>query len=129
MATSKRFRAGVDDDGWKSFALARFCSFGLTDVDKGELSWEQLVESLTWQSRCWDRRALRFTGMFPLEVRIPRGQHVRRAQPPRTILDARTDLSSPTRQELVVWGAGQNLVARYRDRDAGASTLDLFGSG
>jgi hypothetical protein len=116
MSTSSRFRAGVDDDGWKSFALARFDSLGVKNLDRGQLSWKQMTESLTWQSWCWDRRALRFAGMFPVEVKLPRGQQVRRAQPPRTILDARTDIDN--RHELVVWGAGQNIVARYRGRAA-----------
>lgn len=109
MATSTRFGPVVDGAGWPGFVRSRFGSLTIPGEPAGP-EWKALAESLTWQSRCWDRRSLRFAATYPSEFTGRRGG---RSLPFRTIIDARFDLGS--RRELLVWGAGQDIVARYRD--------------
>ncbi|KAK3349924.1 hypothetical protein B0T25DRAFT_549234 [Lasiosphaeria hispida] len=146
-----RLHRFVDDDGWRVFVRTRFRSLSIPiprsqsesgkEVDtsekasssssdgsksrpqKGRPSYRELAESLTWQSRCWDRRALRFQalqpGAKPRERGAPPPRHPRgsRFQP---VVDAYLD--PDTREEMVIWGAGEDVVARYRQPGATATT-------
>lgn len=110
----------VAHDGWRIFVKTRFPSLRVPAPATGRHTWPQLAESLTWQSRCWDRRALQFQALLPLPPHPGHGS--RRDGRPQgasrgrflSVVDAGFD--PRTQQELVVWGAGEDIVARYRQR-------------
>jgi len=115
--TCRRLHQFMSDKGWRTFSLGRFPSLSASLHDK--LSWSQLAQSLTFQSRCWDRRSLSFTSILPLAgASRPQGRGgsyvSRAAQSYHTVLDAHYDIGSG--EELLAWGAGENLVARFRQR-------------
>lgn len=106
----------VSHDGWRIFAKNRFPSLSTAPFSKtGSHAWQQLAESLTWQSRCWDKRSLQFHALLPNlgNRRDGRPQPLSKGQF-LSVVDANIDPS--TQKELVVWGAGEDIVARYRER-------------
>ncbi|KAK0707427.1 hypothetical protein B0H67DRAFT_495384 [Lasiosphaeris hirsuta] len=141
-----RLHRFVDDDGWRVFVRSRFRSLaiaipgpaqsdpGRDGVDdtrddaktnsneprKGRPSYRQLAESLTWQSRCWDRRALRFQALQPTAKPRERGARNPRGGRFQPVVDAHLD--PDTREEMVIWGAGEDVVARYRQPGGAAAT-------
>ncbi|KAK4230117.1 hypothetical protein QBC38DRAFT_55349 [Podospora fimiseda] len=113
------FHRLIRDDGWKLFVKASFPSLSIPNPALGRHTWQQLAESLTWQSRCWDRRALQFHALLssktvPTNDRDTRQFHRRNQRLFQAIVDAHFDPS--TQEELVVWGAGEDIVARHRER-------------
>jgi hypothetical protein len=124
--TSKTIQRVVDSSSaWQDFVRMKFpCT--TIPVKTGNHDWKGLAESLTYQSRRWDRRSIRFTGMYPAQqTRSSRGLAF---QP---VIDVDYDMKSGT--EIVVWGAGEDIVARYRQRGKGqraqgsVSWRQLFG--
>ncbi|TPX18869.1 uncharacterized protein E0L32_011421 [Thyridium curvatum] len=124
-ASCRRVRKFVQDEGWRIFARTRFPSLDLpTSTGFG---WDRISDSLTWQSRCWDRRSISFQFYEPPQEERPvdrRGRQRPRRGPPRRpyqpVLDAHFDLE--TGEELVAWGAGESLVARRRARARDSQT-------
>lgn len=124
VLTNKRLLTVIqngDGDGWRVFVRSRFpdVPVPVSSQSSSSYSWQHLANSLTWQARAWDRRSLSFRAMMPSPPRgsPQRGRHEnrrRREAPFHPVLDAHFDFS--TREELVVWGAGENLVARRRRR-------------
>lgn len=106
----RRLHSLVAHEGWRTFVRSRFPSFSIPSTTGDE--WRRLAESLTWQSRCWDRRSLRFNALLPHR---PVRRHRMTAAAFQPVVDAH--LCPESRQELVVWGAGENIVARYRQRN------------
>ncbi|KAL2262861.1 hypothetical protein VTK26DRAFT_9187 [Humicola hyalothermophila] len=113
--TCRALRDIVSHDGWKIFVKNRFPSLSVPAPTTGRHTWQQLAESLTWQSRCWDKRSLQFHALLPQPGNLG---GARRQVTLRglflSVVDASFDPS--TQQELVVWGAGEDMVARYRER-------------
>lgn len=107
---------GGDDEGWRIFVRTRFPSLHTASLPILSYTWPQLADSLTWQSRAWDRRSLSFQAMLPAPPCSPRRGHVagrRHHQTPfHPVVDAHCELGA--REELVVWGAGESIVARRR---------------
>ncbi|KAK4443570.1 EID1-like F-box protein 1 [Podospora aff. communis PSN243] len=103
----------IRDDGWRVFVRNRFPSLSVQNPSQGNQSWQQLAESLTFQSRCWDKRALQFHGLFPVREGQAGG---RRAQGHlfQPVVDSWLD--EDEQEEMVVWGAGEDIVARYRKK-------------
>ncbi|PSS03356.1 hypothetical protein BD289DRAFT_421041 [Coniella lustricola] len=116
LLTNKRLQRVIDSDdqGWRIFVRARFPSVSVPLLPSSAFTWRHLADSLTWQTRAWDRRSLSFQALMP--TRPPnsnrRGGRARLVAPFHPILDAHLDLAS--KEELVVWGAGENLIARRR---------------
>jgi len=107
--TCRRLHRFVEGEGWKVFVRARFP--GLTLTPTANVGWAALSRSLTWQSRCWDRRSLDFMRL-PL-ARFQAYQTGGRASRPfQAVVDAHLRLDSG--EELVAWGAGRDVVARSR---------------
>ncbi|SPQ26840.1 45b7c5c2-88fa-460a-b871-072a49cfd959 [Thermothielavioides terrestris] len=106
--TCRRLHHLVQRDGWRIFVRNRFPSLSAPAPATGHLSWQQVAESMTWQSRCWDRRSLQFQAIIPHPRRAARSGDF------MSVIDAHFDPAS--QQELVVWGAGEDVVARYRQR-------------
>lgn len=117
--TDKRLHAvinGDDNQGWRIFVRTRFPSLDLASLSTSSHKWPYLADSLTWQSRAWDRRAVSFQAMLPTPPRTARrgpatGRRLREA-PFHPVVDAHADLDAE--EELVVWGAGENIMARRR---------------
>lgn len=113
----------VRDDGWRIFVKSRFPSLSVPAPSAGRHAWQQLAESLTWQSRCWDRRSLQFQVLLPHHgnrrgARLPgasRGLFL-------SVVDAHLDVTA--QRELVVWGAGEDIIARYRTRRGGGQVSE-----
>ncbi|KAK3402170.1 hypothetical protein B0T20DRAFT_370294 [Sordaria brevicollis] len=138
--TCRTFRQLIVSEGWRAFVLAGFPSLvnsipapttssssqgGQQNGTGGRSGWQQVAESLTWQSRCWDKRSLTFCAIYPSssphQTRGPQ-QHGGQGQTQRgnifqSVVDA--DFDFATGRELLVWGAGEDLVARRRDWGGG----------
>jgi hypothetical protein len=108
----RRFCHFVANDGWSIFVRHRFPSLAVSgSVTRG--GWRALAESLTWQSRCWDKRALRFHAILP--GRASQGSRLpSHGETMMAVVDAHYDPA--TKEEIVVWGRGTNLVGRHRKR-------------
>lgn len=130
LLTNKRLQAVVQNghgDGWRIFVRSCFPDASLPSLSTSSfLSWRQLADSLTWQTRAWNRRSLSFQAMMPSPPCPHRGRREsrrRQVAPYHPALDAHFDLS--TREDLVIWGAGENLVARRRlNRSAEATPAE-----
>lgn len=124
--TSKRLKSVVhaDGEGWRIFIRSRFPSVSLRSEPSSTYPWHQLANSLTWQSRAWDRRSLNFQALLPIPPSHNPDWRRRRNQvaPFHPVLDARFELVEG--EEFVVWGAGENLIARRRRSKPGSSVPD-----
>ncbi|ROV94125.1 hypothetical protein VPNG_09336 [Cytospora leucostoma] len=121
----------TQDEAWRIFVRCRFpgtplppqhaaSSTSAATATTTQLGWKDLANSLTWQSRAWERRSLSLRAMLPTPTRNQRSTPRRRqAVPFHPVLDAHYDFS--TKEELVVWGAGENFVARRRRKGTGTA--------
>ncbi|KAJ4293937.1 hypothetical protein N0V88_005451 [Collariella sp. IMI 366227] len=70
---------------------------------------------MTWQSRAWDRRSLQFEALLAYNERNRNARgHGANGGLFMAVVDAHYD--PIIQEELVVWGAGEDVVARYRER-------------
>lgn len=111
----RRLRCFIDEDGWRVFVRSRFPSLDIPPPSKNLQGWKKTAESLTWQSRCWDKRSLQFQALLPCE-QPGRASRLRQQRGGlfQPVIDAHFDPA--THEELVIWGAGEDIVARYRQR-------------
>ncbi|KAK5652778.1 hypothetical protein OQA88_9634 [Cercophora sp. LCS_1] len=110
---NRRFASLIRSEGWRVFVRSRFTSISIPAPSKPQNpSWQQLADSLTWQSRCWDKRSIRFVSLRD-EAEL-RPQPLGRQTLFHPVIDAH--VNPDTREEVVVWGAGEDIVARYRER-------------
>ncbi|KAK4164549.1 hypothetical protein QBC43DRAFT_317712 [Cladorrhinum sp. PSN259] len=118
----RTFHRLIREDGWRLFVKARFPSLSIPNPALGRHDWQQLADSLTWQSRCWDRRALQFQALVPASTPTNDENNWRRQRRSgnqrlfHSVVDAHFDPA--TQEELVVWGAGEDIIARHRERNA-----------
>jgi len=111
--SARRLKQCVDSSSaWQDFVRMKF-PFTTIPPKSGNHDYKALAESLTYQSRCWDRRSIRFTGMYPAQQTQRR--HTSLAFQP--VIDVDYDMDSG--REMVVWGAGEDIVARYRHKAKG----------
>ncbi|KAK3316387.1 hypothetical protein B0H66DRAFT_293414 [Apodospora peruviana] len=115
----RRLHRLITGDGWRVFVRSKFPSLSVPLPSRSLHGWQQMAESLTWQSRSWDKRALQFQALLPRPE--PGRDHRRRGGLFQPVIDAHFD--PETDQELVIWGAGENIVARYRQRRAAADGI------
>lgn len=134
--TCRRLRQLVTSEGWRAFVIARFPSLvqsipaPASSKEQSRYGWQEVAESLTWQSRCWDKRSLNFCAIYPssssdthqLRTRGGQNQNQQGGQSQRgnifqSVVDTHFDFA--TGRELLVWGAGEDLVARRRDWGGG----------
>lgn len=124
---SRRLHRLVAAEGWRIFVQTRFPHRDYATAD----AWAWLAERLTYNARCWDRRSIIYDlidvartdvyhdvagGMVRGEASgsaMARGRQ-RQGQTAayQPIVDVGIDRS--TGEQLVVWGAGENLVASRR---------------
>lgn len=118
--SNRAFHSLVRGDGWRLFVKTRFPSLLVPNPAIGRHDWKQLADSLTWQSRCWDRRALQFQALVPSSTPTSQAQgrryHGGNQRLFHSVVDAHFD--PETQQELVVWGAGEDIIARHRERSS-----------
>ncbi|KAL2019885.1 hypothetical protein VTK56DRAFT_9060 [Thermocarpiscus australiensis] len=111
----QRLHHFVRGNGWRIFVKTKFPSLLVPDPATGCFTWHQLAESLTWQSRCWDRRSLQFQALIPHRGNRRDGRLQGHSMGLfQSVVDAH--FNPVNQQELVVWGAGEDIVARYRER-------------
>ncbi|KAI1494946.1 hypothetical protein F5X96DRAFT_615059 [Biscogniauxia mediterranea] len=119
-ATCRGLNQLVKASGWRIFVTTCFRSLSLPTVESDD-GWRDLSQTLTSQSRDWERRAFVFRAMSPLERRRPHGReqrHVGLTQsiPGNIIVDAHARHEGKIEKELVVWGSGEDIVARFRQK-------------
>ncbi|KAI1111289.1 hypothetical protein F5Y14DRAFT_316469 [Nemania sp. NC0429] len=105
----------VSAEGWRIFVKNRFRSLVLPTSSHNE-DWAALARVLTAQSRDWDRRAFVFHSLTPPKpwrhgVRRDRGAQ---SIPGAIIVDAHLQRRGHVDEELVVWGSGEDVVARIQ---------------
>lgn len=126
ILTNKRLNhvIQIDDEGWRVFVRSRFPSMSLRTEPSSTYPWHKLAQSLTWQSRAWDKRSLNFQALLPIPPATSHPHNWRRRLhnevPFHPVLDARFDLGGG--EDFVVWGAGENIVARRRRGKPGNPT-------
>lgn len=117
--------------GWRTFARSCFPTLDLPEVDSDD-GWKGLARTLTSQSRDWDRRAFVFDNFVRT---IPQQQNRRGGRrggarggtplvasqtiPCHLVVAAHETRSGSRNVETVIWGAGEDLVARMRSRCGG----------
>ncbi|KAI0602016.1 hypothetical protein F4775DRAFT_537977 [Biscogniauxia sp. FL1348] len=119
-ATCRGLNQLIKTSGWRIFVTTCFRSLSLPTVETDD-GWRDLSRTLTSQSRDWERRAFVFRAMSPLERRRPHGRghrHVNLPQsiPGNIIVDAHARHEGSIEKELVVWGSGEDIVARIRQK-------------
>lgn len=123
-AVSKHAHTVINQSGWRSFVRCRFPSI---NVAPGALTgWNAVADRLTYLDRCWDSRGLSLTVYGEKAPARPKRREFARSRQSvnfHSVMDA-TTLSS-THEEMLVYGAGENLVFR-RKADAGARGKDCW---
>lgn len=109
----RRLHELVAHEGWRTFVRSKFPSLPIPSTS-GD-AWRRLAESLTWQTRCWEHRSLQFKALLPDSTAYAQ-RNARRRLPAifQPVVDAH--LCPERGEELLVWGAGENILARYRPR-------------
>ncbi|KAL7622515.1 hypothetical protein AAE478_008022 [Parahypoxylon ruwenzoriense] len=115
-ATCRGFYHLISESGWRIFVTSRFATFKLSQVDSAD-EWRERARSLTAQSRDWDKRA------FAVDALRPPGKYRRRgfdrfnpsqSIPGNVIVDAHHRRNGGDAQDLVFWGAGEDMFALIR---------------
>ncbi|KAI1274653.1 hypothetical protein F5Y07DRAFT_372392 [Xylaria sp. FL0933] len=117
-STCKCLHQLISAGGWRIFVRNCFRSLTLPTSTSDE-GWADLARVLTVQSRDWDRRAFVFHSLSPPETRRPNARRSQASQsiPGNIIVDAHLQSQGRFDEELVVWGAGEDVVARIRRKD------------
>ncbi|KAI1810215.1 hypothetical protein GGS20DRAFT_217776 [Poronia punctata] len=117
-ATCKGLYQFVFNGGWRIFVTGRFSSLKLPNL-ASDGDWFELAQALTGQSRDWDRRAFIFHSLSPPQTRRPNGRRIHGAQsiPGNIIVDAHMHRTGSLDEELVLWGAGEDILGRIRRKD------------
>jgi hypothetical protein len=131
-STCKKLDGAVQADGWRIFVRNRFKSLTLPRRIEDD-GWMELARTLTWQSRAWDRRAFSLASLVPPVKQQPgnarsgrgsgrRGRGGRGGRgsvqtfPPHILVDASSKLlGGHIEEETVAWGAGEDVVVRWRE--------------
>lgn len=120
----RRFHHLIDNNAWRIFVKNRFPTLNIPDAAKKSHTWQQLAESMTWQSRGWDKRSLQYHALLPhLEPRRHGGPHAAQRGMFMAVVAARFDPDS--QEELVAWGAGEDIIARYRGRQGRGKASEI----
>ncbi|KAM0331654.1 hypothetical protein ACHAQA_003333 [Verticillium albo-atrum] len=122
--TSRALNALIAQQGWKTFLHQAFPARAL--VEPRDARWDRLARALTTQTRLQDRRA--YTPVAYTDARSRTGNFFHgysdNAHPFSPCLDARVVHGGA--QELVAWGAGEDLVGRFRAEGTGSTASAWF---
>ncbi|OTA90132.1 hypothetical protein M434DRAFT_398209 [Hypoxylon sp. CO27-5] len=130
-ATCKGLHHLISERGWRIFVTSRFNTFNLSEISSSD-EWREYARFLTSQSRDWDRRALVVDNLKPPTKyrgrnfnRFRSGQSI----PSNIIVDAHNQRQGNDAQDLVFWGAGEDIFAILRHtRGSKASTDEWLSS-
>ncbi|KAI1343074.1 hypothetical protein F5Y15DRAFT_372014 [Xylariaceae sp. FL0016] len=131
-ATCRGLNVFVSANGWRVFVTTCFQSLQLPRIET-EPDWMHLAQSLTAQSRDWAKRAFIFSSLSPPERRRPNGRRyhpggLSQSIPGNLIVDAYAQSQGPCEDEFVVWGAGEDVVARIRSTQATHTRSEVWES-
>jgi len=117
-ATCRGLYQFVSANGWREFVTTCFRSLKLPTVTANE-DWVELARALTSQSRDWDRKAFTFHSLSPPVPRQRNGRRIRTGQsiPVNILVDAHESRDGSLVEELVLWGAGEDVLGRIRRKD------------
>jgi hypothetical protein len=111
-ASSQKLHQLIEEEGWRVFVKTRFPS--LTIPTNDDTSWNAVADAVTWQVRCWDRRAFQVTSFTHSQYHRPPfapGANLYQSAPFQPAIDAH--LTKTLTEELVVWGAGEDITAQF----------------
>lgn len=106
-SSSRRTYNLLHQDGWKSFVKTQFPS--LLVPASPSTSWAAVADRLTYLDRCWEKRAFQLN-VFKEKPRIGGHRIPRQSVLFNAIVDVACHSSSG--EEMLVWGAGEDLVLR-----------------
>ncbi|OLN85071.1 hypothetical protein CCHL11_06299 [Colletotrichum chlorophyti] len=111
-SSCKHLHALLSEDGWRTFV--RTC-FPLVSIPLGKTpEWNNLANTLTRQARVWDTRAFQtiaYTDDHRQDGNYFTG-YTNTSRPFHPVIDAR--LAFDNSWEVVAWGAGEDVVGRFR---------------
>lgn len=111
-SSSQRFHSFVQHHGWRRFVRGGFPSLRIPS--NPATRWDEVAGRLTYLDQCWEKRAFVIHEYAEQKARSGRQRRApssRQSVSFHPVLDAR--LLSSLDQELVVWGAGEELIARF----------------
>ncbi|EGR47262.1 uncharacterized protein TRIREDRAFT_79708 [Trichoderma reesei QM6a] len=114
-STSRHAHEVINQSGWRSFVRAKFPSI---DAPTGLLmggGWNAVADRLTYLDRCWDTRGFHLTVYGEKAPARPKRRDFARNRQSvnfHSVIDAATLVS--TQEELLAYGAGENLVIGRR---------------
>ncbi|KAI8960457.1 hypothetical protein F5Y11DRAFT_329966 [Daldinia sp. FL1419] len=115
-ATCKGLHHLVAESGWRIFVTSRFGTFELSEVSS-TAEWKDRAFSLTSQSRDWDRRAFAVSALKPVVKNRGRGAsrfNPSQSIPSNIIVDAHHRQKGNDSQDVVFWGAGEDIFGLLR---------------
>ncbi|KAI5866362.1 hypothetical protein GGS23DRAFT_594485 [Durotheca rogersii] len=127
-ATCRGLYELISECGWRIFVISRFPTFRVLNVDSPD-EWKNRARSLICQARDWDRRA------FAVDALVPPGKrrrgfdrhHATQSIPGNVIVDAHHWRTGAVAQDLVFWGAGEDIFALIRHTRTEAEADEWLG--
>ncbi|QPG94470.1 hypothetical protein C2857_006136 [Epichloe festucae Fl1] len=120
---TRRTQRLVEQDGWRAFVKTRFPSF--REPGAQDVSWSWVADQYTYLDRCWNKRAVQFSLFRTLPPPRQRNRNRNGGGPPgqavdfHGVVDAR--YVSGLDQEVVAWGAGEDIQVRWAARVGSSS--------
>jgi hypothetical protein len=127
-SSSRRFHNFVQHHGWRRFVRGGFPSLRIPS--NTTTRWDEVAGRLTYLDQCWEKRAFLIHEYSEEKKAKGVGRQQRRAPSNRQsvsfhpVLDAR--LLSSLDKELVVWGVGEELIARFNPTTGGTSDHEWY---
>lgn len=124
--TSRRAHHIIQQNGWRTWSRHSFPNLTLPASNK---NWNAVADRLTYLDRCWEKRGFLLHGFQEADAVKPKQQRRQGRAGRQTVgfypvLDAR--LLESGGDELLVWGAGENLVTRTRPTDGSKGKKDQW---
>ncbi|KAI1411127.1 hypothetical protein F5Y13DRAFT_201657 [Hypoxylon sp. FL1857] len=125
-ATCRGLHHLISERGWRIFVTSRFNTFTLPELSSPD-EWKERARSLASQSRDWDRRALVVDNLKPpTKYRGRNANRFRSGQsiPSNIIVDAHHQRQGNDAQDLVFWGAGEDIFGVLRHTRGSKAATD-----
>ncbi|KAI2469655.1 hypothetical protein F4781DRAFT_393642 [Annulohypoxylon bovei var. microspora] len=124
-ATCKGLHHFVSEKGWRIFVTQRFNTFTLSNTSSVD-EWKARAQSLTSQSRDWDRRGLVVDSLAPLVKPRRRSGFLMQSIPSNIIVDAHHRHQGNVAQDLIFWGAGEDIFGLLRHQKGPKAPTDEY---
>ncbi|KAI1205025.1 uncharacterized protein F4807DRAFT_298598 [Annulohypoxylon truncatum] len=112
-ATCKGLYHLVSERGWQIFVTNRFDTFTLSQISSAD-EWRARAQSLTSQSRDWDRHGFIVDSFTPVVQQQRRSGTATQSIPSNIIVDAHYRREGNDVQDLIFWGAGEDVFGFIR---------------